>query len=41
MNLKEDQALMIDLGPDEDTARSAASVIGQSLPTIERGMMVI
>ena len=41
MNLKEDQALVIDLGPDEENARAAALVIGQSLPTMARGMLVI
>lgn len=41
MNLKEDQALILDRGPDEDDARSAAHIIGQPLPTMERGMVVI
>ena len=41
MNLKEDQALVIDLGADEDDARTAALVIGQSLPGVQRGMVVI
>lgn len=41
MNLKEDQAVIVDLGGDEEKARRAASVIGQSLPARESGMVVI
>jgi CRISPR-associated protein Cas2 len=41
MNLKEDQALILDLGSDEADARGAATVIGQSLPKMESGMVVI
>ncbi len=32
LNLREDQALIIDLGADEQTAREAAVAIGVSLP---------
>jgi CRISPR-associated protein Cas2 len=40
INLKEDQVLVVDLGPDEDSARRAATVLGQSLP-FERERMVV
>jgi hypothetical protein len=33
--------MMIDLGPDEDTARKSAAVLGQSLPEIDRGTVVV
>ena len=41
MNLKEDQAMIIDLGPNETQARTAAAVIGQPLPQMETGIVVI
>ena len=41
MNLKEDQALILDLGPDEQTARDAATVLGPALPQGRRGVVVI
>jgi CRISPR-associated protein Cas2 len=41
MNLKEDQCMILDLGPDEDVARDAATMLGQSLPESERGVVVI
>lgn len=41
MNLKEDQALIVDLGGDEQKAREAASAIGQSLPQAESGIVVV
>ena len=41
LNLRDDQVLLIDLGEDIDKARSAATVLGQSLGTVERGMVVI
>lgn len=41
MNLREDQAMIIQLGADEETARAATTVIGQSLPEQERGVVVI
>lgn len=41
MNLKEDQAVIIDLGTDEDAARAAATVLGPSLPGVESGMVVV
>jgi len=40
MNLKEDQAMIVDLGADEKQARQAASVIGQPLPEQPAGMVV-
>lgn len=41
LNLKEDQFLIVDLGGNEDAARAAATVLGQSLPDQETGMVVI
>jgi CRISPR-associated protein Cas2 len=41
MNLKEDQCVIVDLGPDEETARDAATVLGSSLPKGEKGVVVI
>jgi CRISPR-associated protein Cas2 len=41
MNLKEDQCVIVDLGPDEIVARESATVLGQSLPTGESGVLVI
>jgi CRISPR-associated protein Cas2 len=41
MNHAEDQIIIIDLGPDESTAREAVTVLGQSLPKSESGIVVI
>ena len=41
MNLREDQVLILDLGENEDSARSAVRVLGQPLPTAPMGMVVI
>ena len=41
MNLKEDQTLVVDLGSDEQQARQAATVIGQSLPHVDSGIIVV
>jgi CRISPR-associated protein Cas2 len=41
VNQDADQVLIIDLGPDEAIARSAATVIGVSLSQQESGVMVI
>ncbi|MBX3497560.1 MAG: CRISPR-associated endonuclease Cas2 [Parvibaculum sp.] len=41
LNLKEDQLLIVDLGSNEDAARESATVLGQSLPDQESGMVVI
>lgn len=41
MNLHEDQAVIIDLGPDEQVARQAATVLGPSLPDMQSGVVVI
>lgn len=41
MNLKEDQAVIIDLGSDERKAHDAASVIGQPLPEQEGNAAVL
>jgi CRISPR-associated protein Cas2 len=41
MNLKEDQLMILDIGPDEEAARAAATVLGPALPKGETGMVVI
>lgn len=41
MNLREDQVLIIDLGENETTARSTATVLGQSLDEPLEGMVVV
>ena len=41
MNLKEDQALILDLGGDEEKAREAAVTLGEAMPEGDRGMVVI
>jgi CRISPR-associated protein Cas2 len=41
MNLKEDQAMILDLGPNEREAREAAAVVGVPLPEAENNMLVI
>jgi CRISPR-associated protein Cas2 len=41
MNQKEDQAMILDLGPNEHDARNAATVIGQPLPKPDSSIVVI
>ena len=41
LNLKEDQLLIVDLGGNEDAARDAATVVGQSLPDADSGIVII
>lgn len=41
MNLKEDQALILDLGTDEERARESATIVGQALPEADQGMVVV
>ena len=41
MNLKEDQTMLLDLGPNEKEAREAATVIGQPLPEQDSGTVVV
>lgn len=41
LNLKVDQFLIVDLGSNEETARESATVLGQSLPEAESGVVVI
>lgn len=41
MNQKEDQAMILDLGPNEKEAREAATVIGQPLPEQDSGIVII
>jgi len=41
MNLKEDQCVIVDLGPNEKAAREAATVLGPGLPPGQAGVVVI
>ncbi len=41
MNQKEDQAMILDLGPNEKEAREAATVIGLPLPEQDSGIVVV
>ncbi len=41
MNLKEDQALIIDLGSDETSSREATTTIGTPLPRQESSVIVV
>ena len=41
MNMKEDQALIVDLGGNEDSARESSTFLGVGTPEQESGMVVI
>ena len=41
INQKEDQVIILDLGPDEKAARASAQVIGPALPESYGGLVVI
>jgi len=41
MNLKDDQALIIDMGANEQAARRLVAVIGSRLPETPDGVLVI
>jgi hypothetical protein len=41
VNQKDDHVMIVDLGPDEEKAREAITVIGTSLPQADRGIVVI
>jgi CRISPR-associated protein Cas2 len=41
MNLKEDQVMLLDLGPNEKEAREATTVLGHALPHVDSGMLVL
>jgi len=41
MNQKEDQAMILDLGPNQKEARKATTVIGLPLPEPDSGILVI
>lgn len=41
VNQKEDQVMILDLGPNEKEARQAATVIGQPLPEQDSGTVVV
>lgn len=41
MNLHQDQVLIMDLGENEDSARSAVAVLGQPMATPPIGMLVV
>ncbi|MEK7765728.1 MAG: CRISPR-associated endonuclease Cas2 [bacterium] len=41
MNTKEDLALLVDLGADEEEARETVRVLGPALPAMEKGTLVV
>lgn len=41
MNLKLDQVMILDLGPDEDVARHAATMLGPPPPQMMAGTVVV
>ena len=41
LNLKADQCIIINLGADEETAREAVAVLGESLPKAQTGVVVV
>jgi CRISPR-associated protein Cas2 len=41
MNLRDDQALIIDMGSDEDASREATTTVGQALPDQKMGVVVV
>lgn len=41
LNLKADQCIIIDLGADEQSARDAVAVLGESLPKAQTGVLVV
>ena len=41
LNLKEDQVMILDLGPNEHQARQIVTVLGQSLPPSDEGVLVV
>jgi CRISPR-associated protein Cas2 len=41
MNLRDDQALIIDMGSDEESSRDATTTVGQSLPDLKMGVVVV
>lgn len=41
MNLKEDQVVILDLGPNEKEAREAVVILGQPLPEQDDGFVVV
>ena len=41
LNKKEDQAVILDLGPNEKEARESVTVIGQALPEQDSGIVVV
>jgi CRISPR-associated protein Cas2 len=41
MNQKEDQVLIVDLGPNEDSAQQSSTFLGPGMPESESGTVVI
>jgi CRISPR-associated protein Cas2 len=41
MNLHDDQALIIDMGSDEEASREATTTVGQALPDLKMGVVVV
>lgn len=41
MNLRDDQALIIDMGSDVDASREAITTVGQALPVQKLGVVIV
>ena len=41
INLRDDQALIIDMGSDEEASRDATTTVGQALPDLKMGVVVV
>jgi CRISPR-associated protein Cas2 len=41
INLRDDQALIIDMGSDEEASREATTTVGQALPDLKMGVVVV
>ena len=41
MNQKEDEIMILDLGPDEEAARDAATILGPAMPKADKGIVVV
>jgi CRISPR-associated protein Cas2 len=41
MNLRDDQAIIIDMGSDEEASREATTTVGQALPDLKMGVVVV
>ena len=41
INLRDDQALIIDMGSDEEASRESTTTVGQALPDLKMGVVVV